>query len=220
MPGPGGYKTVQARILAYARQIGWTYVSRAEAEKRRGFDHSKETPAEQAAASAYFDDLLDSQVRKFNPKYAEGPGALVGDLSRLHADIAGNRDFLASNTLDGLQMQPEMLSISFHGGSGEMERTISERPSRPARPKVSFFNPKFRFSPLASVFHQLVPFFIKGGWGMKNGKRVLISRPCGPSDNPVLHTSRSVFGGMPVPVYAAKAGRLRLDIAGGTFADR
>ena len=44
MPSPGEHKTVQARILAYAREIGWTYVSRAEAEKRRGFDHSKATP--------------------------------------------------------------------------------------------------------------------------------------------------------------------------------
>ena len=34
-------------------------------------------------------------MRKLNPKYAEGPGALVGDLRRLHTDIAGNRDFLA-----------------------------------------------------------------------------------------------------------------------------
>ena len=77
---PSEYKTVQARILAYAQEIGWTYVPRAEAEKRRGFDHSKATPAEQAAeASPYFDDLLDAQVRKLNPKYAEGPGALVGD---------------------------------------------------------------------------------------------------------------------------------------------
>src|SRR5439155_943913 len=63
---------------------------------RRGFDHSKAAPAEQAAnASPYFDDLLDAQLRKLNPKYAEGPGALVGDLRRLHADIAGNRDFLS-----------------------------------------------------------------------------------------------------------------------------
>ena len=93
---PGEHKTVQARILAYAQEIGWTYVPRAEAETRRGFDHSKETPAEQAAdASPYFDDLLDAQVRKLNPKYAEGPGALVGELRHLHADIAGNRDFLA-----------------------------------------------------------------------------------------------------------------------------
>src|SRR6267143_3222273 len=93
---PSEHKTVQARILAYAQAIGWTYVPRGEAEKRRGFDDSKATPAEQAAeASPYFDNLLDAHARKLNPKYAEGPGALVGDLRRLHADIAGNRDFLA-----------------------------------------------------------------------------------------------------------------------------
>lgn len=93
---PGEHKTVQARILSYAQEIGWTYVPRREAEKRRGFDYSKATAAEQAAnASPYFDNLLDAQIRKLNPKYAEGPGALVGDLRRLHADIAGNRDFLA-----------------------------------------------------------------------------------------------------------------------------
>ena len=64
MPTPAEHKTVQARILAYAQEIGWTYVPRAEAEQRRGFDHSQSTPAEQAAAaSPYFDDLLDAQVR-------------------------------------------------------------------------------------------------------------------------------------------------------------
>src|SRR5688500_5082826 len=94
--GPAEHKTVQARILAYAQEIDWTYVPRGEAEKRRRFDSSKDTLAEQARnASPYFDDLLDAQVRKLNPRYAEGPGALVGDLRRLHADIAGNRDFLA-----------------------------------------------------------------------------------------------------------------------------
>jgi type I restriction enzyme R subunit len=87
MPIPGEHKTVQSRILAYARAIGWTYVPRAEAERRRGFD--------QSSASPYFEELLDTQVRQFNPKYTEGPGALVGDLRRLHADIAGNREFLA-----------------------------------------------------------------------------------------------------------------------------
>jgi hypothetical protein len=30
MPSPGEYKTVQARILAYAQQIGWTYVPPAK----------------------------------------------------------------------------------------------------------------------------------------------------------------------------------------------
>src|SRR5438105_13903562 len=95
MPTPTEHKTVQARILAYAQEIGWTYVPRGEAENRRGFDPSKATLTEQAAeASPYFDYLLDAQVRKLNPKYAEGPSALVGDLRRLHQDIAGNRDFL------------------------------------------------------------------------------------------------------------------------------
>jgi type I restriction enzyme, R subunit len=93
---PSEHKTVQARILAYAQEIGWGYVSRSEAEERRGFDRSKGTPAGQAAeASPYFDDLLDAQVRALNPEYDEGPGALIGDLRRLHTDIAGNRDFLA-----------------------------------------------------------------------------------------------------------------------------
>ncbi len=38
MPTPSEHKTVQARILAYAEAIGWTIVSREEAERRRGFD--------------------------------------------------------------------------------------------------------------------------------------------------------------------------------------
>jgi len=41
MPKPGEPKTVQARILAYAQEIGWPFVPRAEAEKRRGFDPDK-----------------------------------------------------------------------------------------------------------------------------------------------------------------------------------
>ena len=44
MPSPGEYKTVQSRILAYAQEIGWTYVAREEAERRRGFDHGGATP--------------------------------------------------------------------------------------------------------------------------------------------------------------------------------
>jgi hypothetical protein len=38
MPTSGEHKTVQARILAYAEAIGWTFVSREEAERRRGFE--------------------------------------------------------------------------------------------------------------------------------------------------------------------------------------
>ncbi len=38
MPAPGEHKTVHVRILEYAEAIGWTFVSREEADQRRGFD--------------------------------------------------------------------------------------------------------------------------------------------------------------------------------------
>ncbi|MEK7875384.1 MAG: hypothetical protein AAB325_04290 [Pseudomonadota bacterium] len=95
MAAPGEHKTVQARILHYAQEIGWTYVPRAEAERRRGFDPAGATPAERArTASLYFGDLLHTQIRAFNPKYKEAEGALIGQFQRFHADIYGNRDFL------------------------------------------------------------------------------------------------------------------------------
>jgi type I restriction enzyme R subunit len=95
MPKPGEHKTVQTRILQYAQEIGWTYVSRAEAEKRRRFDADGITAEDRARpASPYFGDLLHSRVCAFNPKYKEAEGALVGELQRLKADIYGNRDFL------------------------------------------------------------------------------------------------------------------------------
>jgi hypothetical protein len=36
MPAPGEHKTVQARILKYAEEIGWTFVLRAEARLNGG----------------------------------------------------------------------------------------------------------------------------------------------------------------------------------------
>ncbi len=38
MPAPSEHKTVQARILAYAQEIGSSFVSRDEAERQRGVD--------------------------------------------------------------------------------------------------------------------------------------------------------------------------------------
>ena len=93
---PSEHKTVQARILHYAQEIGWRYVPRTDAEKRRGFDQDGATPEDRARpASLYFGDVLHTQVHAFNPKYKEAEGALVGEFQRLNADIAGNRDFLA-----------------------------------------------------------------------------------------------------------------------------
>ena len=88
MPKPTEHKTVQARILAYAQEIGWTFVPRAEAENRRGFRADAEN------ASLYFDDLLFAKVCEFNPKYRETKGALTRQLRQPPANIFGNRDFL------------------------------------------------------------------------------------------------------------------------------
>ena len=57
MPTPSEHKTVQARILGYAEAIGWTFVSREEAEQRRGFD-PEAPPIDRAKNRAlFFDDL-------------------------------------------------------------------------------------------------------------------------------------------------------------------
>ncbi len=91
MPIPGEHKTVQARILGYAEAIGWTFVSREEAERRRGFD-PEAPPADRAKnRSLFFDDLLGTRVRAFNSRYAEADGALLGQFRHLHTAIPGNQ---------------------------------------------------------------------------------------------------------------------------------
>ncbi|MGD9874235.1 MAG: type I restriction endonuclease subunit R [Kiritimatiellia bacterium] len=80
---PGEHKTVQGPILKYAQEVGWTFVSREEAEARRGED-----------GGLFFEDLLDAKVREFNPRYAEAEGALPGKFRHLHTDIYGNREFV------------------------------------------------------------------------------------------------------------------------------
>lgn len=109
MSKPSEHKTVQARILEYAEAIGWTIVSREEAEERRaGFptrrvegQGGQECPPPfdagrnaRAPLSLFFDDMLDAKVREFNPRYAEAEGALLGLFRHLHTDIYGNREFV------------------------------------------------------------------------------------------------------------------------------
>jgi hypothetical protein len=91
MTKPGEHKTVQARILTYAEAIGWTLVSREEAEQRRGFDPDVPPKDRAKGRSLFFDDLLDARVREFNPRYAEAEGALRGKFRHLHTDIYGIR---------------------------------------------------------------------------------------------------------------------------------
>ncbi len=102
MPTPGEHKTVQARILEYAEAIGWTIVSRDEAEERSGGipaplrkkDGDGGDRNVPAPFSLFFDDLLDAQLRTFNPRYAEAAGALLEQFRHLHTDIYGNREFV------------------------------------------------------------------------------------------------------------------------------
>ncbi len=94
MPTPSEHKTVQARILEYAEAIGWTIVSREEAERRRGFDPHAPLKERAKGRSLFFDSVLDARVREFNPRYAEAEGALLGRFRHFHANIYGNREFV------------------------------------------------------------------------------------------------------------------------------
>lgn len=94
MPSPSENKTVQSRILQYAQDIGWTFVSRSDAEKRRSFSASDDIQDRSRTSSPYFEDTLYSKVKEFNPRYSETKGALVSLFKHLRPDIYGNRDFL------------------------------------------------------------------------------------------------------------------------------
>ncbi len=94
MPIPSEQKTVQSRILTYAEDIGWTLVSRDEAEQRRGFEPDAALKDRAKGRSLFFDNLLDAKVREFNPRYAEVEGVLLEKFRNLHTDIRGNQEFI------------------------------------------------------------------------------------------------------------------------------
>ena len=94
MPTPSEHKTVQARILEYAQAIGWTFVSRKEAEQRRGFDPDAPPKERAKGRSLFFPDLLNAKVREFNPCYAEAESALPGKFHHLPTTIYGNQKFV------------------------------------------------------------------------------------------------------------------------------
>lgn len=95
MAKPTEHKSVQARILKYAGEIGWTVVSQQEAESRRYFDTSGASPRERAKnASRYFNDLLFQKVKQFNKKYKDLAEELFRLLDLPLATIQGNRTFL------------------------------------------------------------------------------------------------------------------------------
>ncbi|MFC2062541.1 type I restriction endonuclease subunit R, partial [Chloroflexota bacterium] len=93
MPKPGEHKTVQARIIQYAQEIGWSFIPRTEAERRRKAERDL-AGLVSSIGSLYFDDILFKKVKEFNPYYTDAEGTLVGQFHRLHNDIHGNRIFL------------------------------------------------------------------------------------------------------------------------------
>ncbi len=91
---PGEHKTVQARILKYAKDVGWTVLSRGEAEQRRRFDPDMPRKERAKGRTLFFDDLLEAKVREFNPRYAETKGELISKLENFQTNIYGNREFV------------------------------------------------------------------------------------------------------------------------------
>jgi len=95
MPKPNEHKSVQARILKYASDIGWSFVSQNDAESRRNFDQTGASPREKAKnSSRFFTETLYEKTKEHNPKFKESREELLRILDLPLPTIAGNRDFL------------------------------------------------------------------------------------------------------------------------------
>ncbi len=88
------HKTVQQRILDYSNEIGWEVIPRSKSEEFRHFDISASLPQERVKGSSFFfTDILIKKLKEFNPKLIN-PNDILTQLSLLHFDIQGNKDFL------------------------------------------------------------------------------------------------------------------------------
>ena len=87
-------RTVQQRIIEYASQIGWQIINRSKAEELRYFDTSASLPKERVKGSSlFFKDILKAKLAEFNPKL-NNTDEVITNLSLLHFDIHGNKEFL------------------------------------------------------------------------------------------------------------------------------
>ena len=95
MPKPGEHKTVQARILEYAQQIGWTYVPRPRPRRGGGFNSGRSPRRPHKGRRSTSRNYCTPKSAEFNPTvYREAAGGLAGELRRLQASIYGNRELL------------------------------------------------------------------------------------------------------------------------------
>ncbi|GMR18406.1 MAG: hypothetical protein BMS9Abin33_0817 [Gammaproteobacteria bacterium] len=82
---PGEHKTVQARILKYADEIGWTVVYREEAEARRGFD-PQAIPKDRAVYTVKFEGYV-YVLHCFQKKSKKGIATPKPDMDRIRARL-------------------------------------------------------------------------------------------------------------------------------------
>jgi type I restriction enzyme, R subunit len=92
---PTEHKSVQARIIKYAEEIGWIFVPQSKAEQLRSFDEKGLSQKEKAkGASRFFTELLFEKVIEFNPKFKDSKEELLRKLDLPLPTIHGNREFL------------------------------------------------------------------------------------------------------------------------------
>ena len=139
MPTPGEHKPVQARILAYAQEIGWRYVPRAEAEARSAFDPDAATLQEWARKPSVCVGgpgrrLMTAQLRCPRPRLA-GP-----DIVRRKGCTMNNEPqsrFLLYQTSDGqtrleVRLENETVWLS-QNQMAELFQTTKQNVSRHIR---------------------------------------------------------------------------------------
>lgn len=133
MSKPTEHKSVQARILKYAEEIGWTFVPQSEAEQRRGFDPSGASPRDKAKnASRFFNDTLFEKVKDFNPKFKDTKEELLRKLNLPLPTITGNRDFLQHLQGDKTFFSKEenrefnLILINYGENKGEHDKNVYE----------------------------------------------------------------------------------------------
>lgn len=86
---------VQNPILKYAQELGWEFVSRADAEGKRGFAAQGTTIQDRSrGASLFFTDILYGKAKQFNPKLEDSKKELIRKLSIPQNTIRGNKDLL------------------------------------------------------------------------------------------------------------------------------
>ncbi len=136
MPQPTEHKSVQARILKYAEEIGWRFVSRSKAEERRGFDATGVYPRERAKNENTKIINLVKSIEQIAEKESDDP-FLIGLLERAEAveEQYENRQITTQEALDKIRKiyeddvkrRKEQAEKGFHGLTFFIYRTLIDK---------------------------------------------------------------------------------------------